>query len=173
MLCEKCNKNEATVHMVKILNGEKSEIKLCEKCASDISDIPVNSSFEDFDGFPLQSILGGLVDYFNKTNSGKQEGEVICKSCGMNYREFKKIGLLGCSNCYESFSKTLAPVIKRVQGDVEHLGKVPEKEGRVIVEKKKIIKLKEELQKSILAEEYEKAAEIRDSIKALQEKLGE
>lgn len=173
MLCEKCNKNEATVHMVKIVNGAKSEIRLCEKCASDISDIPVNSSFEDFDGFPLQSILGGLVDYFNKSTSDKKEGEVVCKSCGMNYREFKKTGLLGCSNCYESFSKTLTSVIKRVQGDVEHLGKIPENEGRVLAEKKKIIKLKEELQRAILAEEYEKAAEIRDNIKALQEKLEE
>ncbi|WP_286910636.1 UvrB/UvrC motif-containing protein [Clostridium sp. UBA1652] len=173
MLCEKCNKNDATVHMVNIINGVKSEVRLCEKCASDISDIPVNSSFEDFEGFPLQSILGGLVDYFNKNATDKPENEVVCKSCGMNYREFRKTGLLGCSNCYESFSKTLTPVIKRVQGDVEHIGKIPENEGRVIAEKKKIIKLKEELQKAILAEEYEKAAEIRDNIKSIHEKLEE
>ncbi|MBL4930676.1 UvrB/UvrC motif-containing protein [Clostridium paridis] len=173
MLCERCNKNEATVHMVKIINGNKSEVRLCEKCAADISDIPVSTSFEEFDGFPLQSILGGLVDYYNKNTKTQTESDIYCKKCGMAYNEFKKTGLLGCSECYESFSKSLSPIIKRVQGDVEHIGKIPEKCGKEILERNKILKLKEELQKVILAEEYERAAEIRDEIKILQDKLGE
>jgi len=35
------------------------------------------------------------------------------------------------------------------------------------MERKKMLSLKEDLQKSILAEEYEKAAMLRDEIKAL------
>jgi len=173
MICEKCNKNEATVHIVKIINGVKSEVRLCERCAADISDIPLNSSFENFEGFPLQSILGGMADYFYKNSKTQLQTDIYCKRCGMAYNEFKKTGLLGCSDCYENFSKSLNPIIKRVQGDVEHLGKIPEKSGKEIDGKNNIIKLKEELQKAILSEEYEKAAEIRDKIKKIEENLKE
>ena len=37
MLCEKCRKNEARINLVKILNGQKQEIWLCENCAKDIA----------------------------------------------------------------------------------------------------------------------------------------
>ena len=89
------------------------------------------------------------------------------------YNEFQKTGLLGCSECYKNFQNTINPVIKRVQGDVEHVGKVPTKAGKCLVEKRKLLKLKEELQHAILGEEYERAAVLRDEIKSLQEIIGE
>ena len=33
MLCNECEKNNATVHITKILNGVKTESHLCEECA--------------------------------------------------------------------------------------------------------------------------------------------
>ena len=33
MLCQVCNKNEATVHYTKIINGEIEELHICEECA--------------------------------------------------------------------------------------------------------------------------------------------
>lgn len=172
MLCEKCNVNEATVHIVKVVNGDKQEMRLCESCAKDISDIPI-SSLDGVSEFSFNNILSGLMDYINKASQNPQPQELKCNNCGMTYRRFRKIGLLGCSECYEVFSKTLNPIIKRVQGDVEHVGKVPLRISKGYIEKKKIIKLKEELQQAILAEEYEKAAMLRDEIRALQQKLEE
>ena len=32
MLCQNCNKNEATVKYTEIINGEKREVMLCEEC---------------------------------------------------------------------------------------------------------------------------------------------
>jgi protein arginine kinase activator len=63
------------------------------------------------------------------------------------------------------------PIINRVQLGSEHTGKIPKKLGKNIIEKKRIVTLKEELQKAIAAEEYEKAAEIRDKIKELQREI--
>ncbi len=30
MLCDKCNKSNATVHITKVINGHKEEVNLCE-----------------------------------------------------------------------------------------------------------------------------------------------
>lgn len=61
MLCEKCKKNEAKINLVKIVNGEKHEIWLCEDCAKNITNIPFLSSFAEEANFPFQSILTGIL----------------------------------------------------------------------------------------------------------------
>ena len=170
MICERCKKNEATVHITKIMNGVKHEVKLCEKCAKETENL--NLSFGGDmklpEAFSFQNILSGLMDYINQSPQGTTKNELICKNCGNTYSEFRKNGILGCSECYENFNATLLPVIKRVQGNLEHIGKLPKKSAKGIMEKKRLLQLKEELQRVIVAEEYEKAAELRDKIRELQ-----
>ena len=149
MLCEKCNKRVATIHLIKLINGEKSEVRLCESCAKEIS-----------------NILSGFFESIDKNKQNKIE--VICKKCGLTYSQFKASGQLGCDECYESFSSYLGPMFKRIQGDLEHIGKVPKRSGVKLVEKKKYVNLKKELQKAILEEEYERAAVLRDKIKDIE-----
>ena len=64
------------------------------------------------------------------------------------------------------------PVVRRVQGNVEHTGKIPVRAGKDILGKRRLNHLKE-LQKAILMEEYERAAELRDKIRELQKSEGE
>lgn len=33
MNCEECGKRQATLHLTKIVNGEKTEYHICEQCA--------------------------------------------------------------------------------------------------------------------------------------------
>lgn len=160
MICESCGKNEAHVHLTKIINGKKQELNICESCAKEL---------EDFQSpFSFQNILSGIMDYMSPSTQTTQSYEPTCKSCGATYSQFKKTGLLGCSDCYEGFAPYINTVIKRVQGNTEHVGKIPKKQGKHIMEKKRLTKLKENLQKAIASEEYEKAAEIRDMIKSFQ-----
>ena len=35
MICQECNQRPATLHFTKIINGEKTEVHLCEKCAQE------------------------------------------------------------------------------------------------------------------------------------------
>lgn len=167
MICENCKKNTATVHVVKIVNGTKQQVMLCEQCANIVADIPLTPTLDELDSFGFQKLINGLVGYMNNAKENKKDDELVCKSCGTTYKEFKEKGVLGCGQCYEIFSTTITPVIKRVQVDLEHIGKVPKKYGKFIMEKRKVVKLKEELQKAILVEEYERAAELRDEIKRL------
>ena len=169
MICDRCHKNEANVHITKIVNGVKQELNLCDKCAKEIEEINMIGDVEFDTPFSLQNIINGIMDYVNYNKSSKDVNnyELVCKNCNTSYREFKKDGLLGCSECYKNLNEALIPIIKRVQGSIEHTGKVPKKSAKDIYNKRKIIKLKQKLQKAIALEEYEKAAEIRDEIKEL------
>lgn len=168
MQCDNCKKNNASVHIVKIINGDRQEVNLCEECARDAKEIGIGETLKFDNTFSFQNILSGLVDYFNQSQKETRGVEVACPSCGTTYGDFKKKGFLGCDNCYEYFNSALIPVIRRVQGNIEHVGKVPLKTEKDIIEKRKLIKLKEELQRAILMEEYEKAAKLRDEIRELQ-----
>ncbi|KEI05061.1 UvrB/UvrC motif-containing protein [Clostridium botulinum] len=165
MLCELCRQNEATIHITKIVNGVKKEANICSKCAGNSEEFNLVSDMDIITPFSFQNILGGLMDYVNDTSKSSRIAEIKCENCGASYREFKEKGLLGCSECYKYFSPAILSVVKGVQGNTEHIGKIPKRSGKDLVNKNKILKLKEELQKAIALEEYEKAAEIRDKIR--------
>lgn len=161
MLCEKCRKNKAIIHVVKIVNGMKSESMLCEKCARELSSMPLREAINNKDNLTFENRAKDFFNEFEKNN----KFEVICKKCGTTYGEVKKTGKLGCSECYDSFKESLIPKVKEVQGYAEHIGKIPEGEKNKVINSKKVNELKEELEKAIVKEEYEKAAVIRDEIK--------
>lgn len=168
MLCEMCKKNDAVFYVTKVVNGNKEEIRLCEHCAKKFDGFNMVNEMGILSPFSFQNVLSGLMDYIEESQSDKLDTEVSCKNCGMTLSEFKDKGLMGCNECYENFSETVNPIISRVQGKIEHVGKIPKKCGKEIIEKKKIEGLKQELQKAIALEQYEKAAEIRDEIKDIE-----
>jgi protein arginine kinase activator len=161
MICESCGKNEAHVHLTKIINGQKQELNICESCEEEL---------EGFQSpFSFQNILSGIMDYMSPGVQTVKSYEATCKNCGATYNHFKRYGLLGCSECYMTFAPYINTVIKRVQGNTEHTGKIPQKLGKGVLEKRRLKKLKEDLQKAIASEEFENAAEIRDKINSYKE----
>lgn len=173
MLCDKCNKNKATIHIVRVVNGVKQEMNLCDTCAKQQDDIGFYGMGDVKAPLYFQNLLSGLMDYMKPSKESIAVEGQVCEHCGMTYEEFKEKSLLGCEKCYETFAPMVNPIIKRVQRSNEHIGKVPHNGGKELIEKRTLLKLKEELQKAILEEEYEEAAVIRDKIKELQEKNGE
>ncbi|WP_333861700.1 UvrB/UvrC motif-containing protein [Clostridium sp.] len=172
MLCDICKKNDATVHVTKVINGHKQEINLCEKCAKEKGELSFVPSIDFVSSFGFQNILSGIMDYMSSGNNEQYKTfDIRCKNCNTSYSEFKKKGLVGCSECYKNFANILEPIIKRVQANLDHTGKVPKKTGRNIIEKKNLLKLKGDLQKAVSLEEYEKAATIRDRIKEIEKQI--
>eukprot|EP00828_Plagiopyla_frontata_P042346 TRINITY_DN6290_c0_g1_i5.p1 TRINITY_DN6290_c0_g1~~TRINITY_DN6290_c0_g1_i5.p1 ORF type:complete len:187 (+),score=43.42 TRINITY_DN6290_c0_g1_i5:228-788(+) len=169
MLCEKCKKNEATINLVKIVNGEKQEIWLCEECAKNISDIPFFNSMGKDINFPFQGILTEVIS--NMKHTLVQPEKLICSNCETTYDEFSKTGKLGCSMCYNKFSEQLENILKYDYNKVKHIGKIPKKNQMELSQKKKLKNLKEKLQRLILEEQYEEAAIIRDNIQELEKKI--
>lgn len=166
MLCQRCNEKEATVHLTKIVNGQKTEIYLCEDCAKESGNIPFANN-----PFSFQNLLSGILNP-DVGKYDKSKTDIECKECGSSYREFSNKGLFGCSSCYEEFNKRLDPLFKRIHGNIRHNGKVPKRKGGNLRVKRKIKGLREEMQQAVDAENFEKAAEIRDKIKELKENIG-
>lgn len=162
MLCDICNKNPATVHLTEIVDDQMTELHLCEECAR-------QKSIQMEQQFGLSDLLAGLAE-FEKPALQKEAVLLKCSNCDLTYTDFKKIGRLGCSECYSTFKKYLGPLLKRIHGSSLHLGKSPLKVTKALKKKIDLSSLRYELQKAIEREAFEEAAKIRDQIRDLEKK---
>ena len=162
MLCDICGKNPATVHLTEIVDDQMTELHLCEECAR-------QKSIQMEQQFGLSDLLAGLAE-FEKPALQKEAVLLKCSNCDLTYTDFKKIGRLGCSECYSTFRKYLGPLLKRIHGSSLHLGKSPLKVTKALKKKIDLSSLRYELQKAIEREAFEEAAKIRDQIRELEKK---
>lgn len=172
MMCQECNMRPATVHITKIVNGEKTQMHLCEECAKQKHlgfSMGMNPfDFDDAPGFSLGKLLSSF--FGEPEQISKKSDELKCDRCGLTFPRFTETGRFGCSNCYDAFKDHLDPMLRRIHGKTYHVGKVPRRAGSEIRMKNEISRLKRELQEAINAEEYERAAVIRDKIKEIEQK---
>jgi protein arginine kinase activator len=162
MLCDLCSKNQATVHLTEIIDSQMTELHLCEECAH-------QKSAQMEQQFGLADLLAGLAE-FAKPQEEKEIIKIKCPNCNLTYPDFKKIGRLGCNECYNTFKKYLNPLLKKIHGSTRHLGKAPLKLVKSVRKKTDLGELREKLQKAVELEEFEEAARVRDQIKELEKK---
>ncbi|PIP19980.1 MAG: hypothetical protein COX40_07165 [Candidatus Omnitrophica bacterium CG23_combo_of_CG06-09_8_20_14_all_40_11] len=163
MLCDICGKNPATVHLTEIIDNQMNELHLCEQCAH-------QKSLQMEQQFGLSELLGGLVEFEKPTKEKEDAVSIKCANCGFTYVDFKKIGRLGCGECYSTFKKYLGPLLKKIHGSILHFGKSPFRVVRVLDKRGDLQALRNQLQKAIETESFEEAARIRDKIKELERK---
>ncbi|MEK3888967.1 UvrB/UvrC motif-containing protein [Bacillus sp. FSL K6-3431] len=174
MICQECNERPATLHFTKVVNGEKMVIQLCEKCAHEKSEFFM---MDGSAGFSINDLLAGILNLDNVMQQQHAHpptaAHVIqCGECKMTFQQFIKTGRFGCANCYYAFKGRLTPILKRLHsGNIIHGGKVPERIGGSIHIKKKVQQLRAELNMLIEQEEFEKAANVRDQIRSLENNL--
>lgn len=161
MKCDNCN-NPATVHLTEIKAGKKLEKHLCENCAAQLEGIGTAKGHQ-----PINELLTNFV--MAHSGIAKEQG-LQCEGCGMTWAEFRQGGLLGCANDYKVFERELAPLIQRAhEGATHHIGKVPTRRGAVGVPAKRrgtdVERLRRDLARAVEAEDYERAAKLRDQIR--------
>ncbi len=165
MLCEKCHKNTATTHIRSVINGVVIEKNLCGYCAA-------MSGYSKFVNNGFASMLTSLFGDELATGAIK---EIRCECCNTSFTDIAESGKMGCSQCYKTFENKLVPYLKRVHGTTEHIGKRPvgvKGELVAVAQTENVDTLRAALLDAIKAEEFEKAAELRDKIKEM-EKGGE
>lgn len=168
MICEKCKTREATVHYTEILNGQKRQLNLCSMCAGELNPQGINFMPQlNFHSF-LGGLMGHSIGAFTKTPTKSKS----CEVCGLSEVQFAKKGLLGCAKCYENFNNTIESLVRRIHGTNKHTGKVPARAGGRIKLVREIEQLRNQLREAIRTEEFEKAAGLRDLIKAKEQELG-
>jgi len=158
--CDLCDK-PAVVHEVRVKNGVRKEIHLCEQHAQNAGVLITN----DQAILKAQEALAA-----NAPAAARGPVQVTaCKECGMTIREFKQSGTLGCPECYESFSKSLSPLIERAQrGATHHCGKSPRRKGATVDRQHMMRRLLKELDEAVAAEQYERAAQLRDRLRTME-----
>lgn len=165
-LCQSCKKRPATIHYTEIVNNNMVTLDLCAECAGE-KGVNVES------GEPgLGDLVAGLIDT-TATSEAERIGKVSCPTCGYDYSEFKKLGRFGCPDCYLAFEAQLVSVLRHVHGSTHHSGKIPPTVSSRAETRQKASTLREELTRAIEAEEYERAATIRDEIRVLEDDDGE
>lgn len=154
---------EANVHYTQIINGNKVEMYLCSQCAEE------KGKFTFSPQLTLGSLLWGFGLGGGDDYPGIGQQPVLrCSVCGMSFDDFRRLGKLGCPNCYSVFRDNLEPILRRLHGGIEHTGKVPGNLADEIKTSNEIERLKAELAAAIENEQYEKAAELRDRIRDLE-----
>lgn len=174
MECQECHQRPATVHLTQVINGQKSETHMCEKCAKENG--YVNYGEENF---TFNDLLSGLFHSDGLSPLKEQnphsytpKPKLKCEKCGLTYEEFARIGKFGCAYCYKTFDERLNPILRRVHsGNTRHDGKIPKREGGTLHLKKEIEEYKTNLRQLIEQEEFEEAAKIRDKIRTLEKEL--
>jgi protein arginine kinase activator len=165
MMCDRCGQRQASIYLTKVVNGNKAELHLCKQCAE-------KGDGEFFKDMSLVSILANLAG-----TQPKQPAEaappVVCTNCGFTLERFRREGRLGCEQCYRQFAADLTPMMRKIHGSLQHTGKRPDAAAvsRMQQEKKKpgrLDELKQQLKQAVKAEEYERAAALRDEIRALE-----
>jgi protein arginine kinase activator len=159
MKCDKCQ-NHATVHLTEIKGGKKIESHLCEGCAAKSDAVPVKAHM------PINELLTNFV----MTHSGQTKQEAgACEQCGITWAEFRQSGLLGCEHDYTLFERELLPLLQRAhEGATHHTGKTPRRGDGTRAAARPSVDLervRKELAKAVAAEDYEKAARLRDQLR--------
>ena len=90
-----------------------------------------------------------------------------CEVCGANWEIIKNTGMVGCSNCYNTFEREIDELVDFSTGGV-YSGKIPKSSQAAFSTERQLFVLRERLQESIKKEEYEKADLIKAQISQLQ-----
>jgi protein arginine kinase activator len=161
MLCDNCRERDAVVHLTSIVDNAVTQLHLCEKCAAE-------KGVETTVSLPTTP-LGALIKAAQQAQPGPVRDGTTCATCGLTLKEFRASGRLGCAACYGAFDVPLRDLLKRVHGDFTHAGRryvPPRPEGRQRVNS--LVELREALKRAIDAEQFEKAAALRDQIRGLE-----
>lgn len=161
MICNDCKEQPASIHLTQMINGQKVEFHLCFACANR----------RNIQIWPILVPQGSAFKATFLLSQASGYEERVCSFCRLTWREFLATSFLGCTKCYHSFADLLGQLVAKNHGQTRHQGKIPIKGAGPMRVQREIIFLRNELEKAVTQENFEKAAHLRDQIHAL-EKTG-
>ena len=167
MMCQHCNEREATTHIKKNINGNKTEMHLCSECAAKLGVAEEFSAESFFADTFFGNLLGAGIPAMNVLS-----GVDRCDCCGSSFNDIVKNGSVGCANCYQKFEDKLEPSIIKIHGKTKHVGKnvtyTVDDTDKTETAVDTVQGLKEELKQAVKEQRFEDAAQLRDRIKELE-----
>lgn len=105
MLCEICRENQVSFIICVSDNSSVKELRVCGECAT-------------------RDVEHRIPDMHDSSEAVARE----CPECHSRYQKISMdvdgdVPLLGCPACYTEFQEELAPLLRRIHGNVVHVGK--------------------------------------------------
>ena len=180
MKCQKCNEREANSHIKRIINGRVEEHHLCSKCAKEMGYSNVFDSFSSDFASSFADTFGSMFGSFFENALPARTQATRCETCGASYADIARTGMMGCADCYSIFEDRILPTVRRIHGNTTHCGKnspTYKREKAQPAENaepdtkplSELDNLKAQLDEAVKNQEFEKAAELRDRIKAMED----
>ena len=165
MKCQRCAK-PATFHITDIEKGKPREYHYCDEHAR--QHLTPSEEASDSSSSPMGAIAQKLASGSGISRDPSPADKQVCPSCNITFLEFRNSGRLGCPYDYEVFRDELMPLLENIHDETRHSGKVPKRAPRNSQKQTELIQLRNDLKRSIAAEDYETAARVRDRIKAIE-----
>lgn len=182
--CDECEEDKS-VHLTKIVGGKAESHVVCPGCPKlevgvgppamsggkaegakpSGTKLPAASETEPAQAaapFSLKAFLAGI----KPAPERPQTEQVLCPACGMSFDDFRQSGRLGCHHDYETFNVGLVRLLNKIHGATQHVGRVPSRAGERLKQAELLEALRAELEEAVKREDYERAAELRDEIRA-------
>lgn len=169
MLCERCHAHPATVHMVQVVNGHRKEEHLCSECAEKEHVFQKEQSFfgSGFFDSPLDHFFGGsmlghlLEDPFGTRTLEDQGGQFI---------EVSPEKLPENESSYDRFKESIRPSFQKGKNEILVNEPKAKEKADAPAESRELQALRKELKSCVDREDFERACEVRDKIKAIEGK---
>lgn len=169
MLCERCHAHPATVHMVQVVNGHRKEEHLCSECAEKEHVFQKEQSFfgHGFFDSPLDHFFGGsmlghlLEDPFGTRTLEDQGGQFI---------EVDPRKLPENEDGYNRFKEAIRPSFQKGKNEIPVNEPKAKEKADAPAESEELQALRKELKSCVDREDFERACEVRDKIKAIEGK---
>ena len=149
--------NRASVHLTQVVDDQASTQYLCKACAEAKGVGPLVA--------PEKAVIE-LLSHVVDGSERREEG--ACGFCGQTTADFKESGRMGCPECYTSFEALSRRLLRGIHGSSGHVGKVYVPPGpESFVSGRQMADLGRRLERAIEAEDFERAAVLRDQIRGL------
>ena len=178
MKCEICHKADAaTVLHRKKKDGSDVGLYVCKSCASEAAD-KKSKKQSGGDGSASRTKVSfskdeqppPFVENFFKAALGLVEGiaeqekdRKTCPGCGMAWEQIKKERRVGCPRCYRAFAELIREEFLAGAYGRTHVGEMP----KGVTGQDSRTYLIRELKAAVKSQKFEKAAEIRRRLDAL------
>ncbi len=165
--CQACHEREAVVRLTEVVGEDVVTVHLCGKCAAERG---VESDAE-----VVQTPLGAFLAAMGKGGApmaAAAASGAVCESCGATLQDFRASGRVGCARCWTTFERPLKDLLRRLHGATRHTGEgYTDASARPLTENeardRKRDALREDLRLAVEAEQFERAAELRDQLRVL------
>ena len=170
MQCQRCHKKKAAVIYRENVNGRVKVLRLCGDCAEvleqagELEDMGTVLSCRPSPLLPDEECAAPLP-------LSPEGVDKACPRCGGVFSEMAERGRLGCPACYQTFAAELALPLRTLHGRALHVGRVSAGYRARKETERRLAALREQLRAVVAAEEYERAAALRDEIRGLEATL--